>query len=213
MKTTFAWSVLERLRVGKWIGGTRPALSASPLNRTVENSVREKIRGSVRYLPPSPPEPVLPPFSRIRRIEPLDIPSFKWDTPPGMIRKGKIGRLPHALRERLNQRLNPSQIPAEQLNSPRNFEPLLSAPRPQLQSHCNCTKIAANPQQLHTIAAKTYRGGGGDPKHEATQPGGTANWRNRIAKPPGPVIVPFSRMLFPTGEHQGGRSENCAKLR
>src|ERR1700677_1770490 len=29
--------------------------------------------------------------------------------------------------------------------------------------HQNCTGIAAKPQQLHTIAAKLYRGGGGRP--------------------------------------------------
>jgi hypothetical protein len=67
-----------------------------------------------------------------------------------------------------------------------------------VELHQNCTRIAAKPQQLHTIAAKPYRGGGGDPKHEANQPGGTAIWCNRIAKPPGTVILPIqaqSRLL------------------
>src|ERR1700678_2233455 len=86
-----------------------------------------------------------------------------------MIRNGKIGRLPPALREQLNQRLSEGQsnstlvsslhalpeVPANQLNSPRNHEPLLSAPQPQLQLHCNCTKIAVELHQNCTgIAAK-----------------------------------------------------------
>jgi hypothetical protein len=60
----------------------------------------------------------------------------------------------------------------------------------------NCTRIAPELQQKPSNCTQLQQNhigwGGGDLQHEATQPRGTANWCNRLAKPPAPVIVPIS---------------------
>jgi hypothetical protein len=62
---------------------------------------------------------------------------------------------------------------------------------PKLQE--NCTRIAPelqqNPSNCTQLQQNHIGVGGGDPQHEANQPGGTAIWRNRVAKPPGPNSV------------------------
>ena len=80
--------------------------------------------------------------------------------------------------------------------------PIASAISLQLQQNCskiavelhqNCTRIAPELQQKPSNCTQLQQNhigvGGGDPQHEANQPGGTAIWRNRVAKPPGPNSV------------------------
>src|ERR1700678_1599958 len=71
--------------------------------------------------------------------------------------------------------LRPITISVANFKSPQaggTSRPIATAIAAKLQQNCtriapelhqNCTAIAAKPQQLHTIAAKTYRGGGGHP--------------------------------------------------
>src|ERR1700677_655881 len=144
--------------------------------------------------------PFVPNFRRRGKIAKL---CRKTRAPlPLRLDQGLPDRLARALTAQITaalRRLNPSQSQPTNSTATGTMNPFYqrharncncTAIAPELQS--NCTRIAAKTQQLHTIAAKPYRVGGGDLQHEAPQPRGPANWCNRLAKPPAPVIVPIS---------------------
>jgi hypothetical protein len=66
-----------------------------------------------------------------------------------MIRKGKLGRLPPALRERLTQRLNPSQSQPTNSTAPGTINPCYQ----RRERNCNCTAIAPKLQSNCTRIA------------------------------------------------------------
>src|SRR6202453_2513381 len=69
---------------------------------------------------------------------------------------------------------------------------------PKLQS--NCSRIAPELQQNASnctqLQQKHIGVGGGGLQHEATQPRGTANWCNRVAKPPAGYCANLPQSVF-----------------
>jgi hypothetical protein len=120
--------------------------------------------------------------------------------------QGLPDRLARALTAQITaalRRLNPSQSQPTNSTATGTMNPFYqrharncncTAIAPELQS--NCTRIAPELQQKPSNCTQLQQNhigwGGGDLQHEATQPRGTANWCNRLAKPPAPVIVPIS---------------------